>query len=509
MNKNMRFVAAMLLACMAVSASAKTKVKINDCEFIGFNALDHVLQKPQGNPSFPEDDRGFGNHIFLGVSGGGSLLGSELSGRMKNGLQLGGQLGGWITPVHGIRLSGEIGKHSVHANVERPWFAAARAEYLINFTSLLRGYAPSRRFELIGSVGVEGQRIHHAKEWGYALGYTAALQTRFNVAPSLFLFMEPRLSVMTGRRYDDGHDWRRMKAEVQFNVGLGYRVLRGYMRTLGSTEFSQKKDDNLFFGVEGGLWDFTRHDFPARMLREHNNPFGSAFVGKMFSSTSGIQAVMDFGRYSVSGSKSQVVGLGMIDYVLNLGNACGGYRPRQVFQVLLNAGVGGAYVNKTNIGIVPGVEAGIMGLFRLSPNWGLFVHPQVHVFPTKFATSLGRIGSPFASVGVGLRYSVGDFSRLFPESYADYNADRRHWFLNFAGGAGIRLRGDYGPGMMLNVGFGKRFTPVSSWRVSAEGSIFTKSPYYISTSLPADYLASITTSMYGYNPDRVFDLQLV
>ncbi|MDE7388102.1 MAG: hypothetical protein K2M97_02475, partial [Muribaculaceae bacterium] len=30
-----------------------------------------------------------------------------------------------------------------------------------------------------------------------------------------------------------------------------------------------------------------------------------------------------------------------------------------------------------------------------------------------------------------------------------------------------------------------------------------------STSLHADYLASITTSMYGYNPDRVFDLQLV
>lgn len=510
MNKNLRAIAALLIACVATSASAKSTVNLTGRESSGFNALDHVLQKPLGNDTFPAGDRAFGNHIFLGVGAGVSAIGNEFDRvGIKPGLRLGGQIGGWITPVHGVRVSGDLGVLSVHNDVSRVWFGAVRADYLLNFTSLLRGYDPSRRFEMVGAVGLEYQRLRQRHGlWGNDVGIGAALQMRFNVAPSLFLFVEPRLAMMTGRRYDGVHDWRRMKADMSLNIGLGYRVLRGRARAAGSTRFVQSKDDNLFFGVEAGLWDMMRPNFPRHMFEERSW-FGAAFAGKMFSSTSGLQGVLNFGEFTSTGGKFSRFSIGSLDYVLNVGNAFGGYRPRQVFQLLFNVGVSGAMVNNSSgTHLYPGVDAGLTGLFRVSPNWGVFLHPQMHLFGRDFARRINSLHAPLASLAVGVRYTIGDYTRTFTDDYATYAPDK-HYFLNFAGGVTHRLRAGYGQGMDFNIGFGKRFTPVSSWRVSLDGNADPQSPHYVALALQADYLASITTSMYGYNPNRVFDLQLV
>lgn len=495
--------ALVIALCVAAGASAKKpSLNVAGRESSGFNALEHVLQRPFGNDSFPAGQN-FGNNMFISAGAGISAIGDDFMGRIRPGFRLGGQLGGWVTPVHGLRLTADLGVLSVHSGVGRTWFGSAHFDYLLNISALMRGYDPARRFELIGTVGPEYQRIRKNGVWGNELGIGASLQMRFNVAPSLYLYLEPRLAMLAGKRYDQPHDWRRMRADVSMNLGLGYRILHGAARMAGATRFVQTKDDNLFFGLGAGIWDMTRPNFPRHMLSTRNIA-GKAYVGKMFSSASGLRLDMDFGEFD-NGSANRHAAIASLDYVLNLNSAFGGYHPREVFQLLLNLGVSGAYVNVKGSSIYPGVNASLTAMFRLSNNWGIFIEPQVYAFTGGFAEKLGAHNSPLMSALVGLRYTVGDFSRLFPESYADY-APAKHWFITMGAGAARRMRGDYGTGLSGIVGFGKRFTPVSTWRITVDGNVFPRSPLYASAFVAADYMASLTTSTCGYDPDRVFDL---
>ncbi len=206
MNNIMRTLFALLII-LGVSASAsakKSSYNLTGRESSGFNALNHVLQKPLDNDTFPETDKGFDKHIFIGAGGGVSVIGDAFSGKIKPGGRLGGQIGTWFTPLHGIRLGADAGLHSIHEWTDRTWFGALRAEYLLNLSALLRGYDPTRKFELIGAVGLEYQRIRQNGLWSNNIGIGMSMQARFNVAPSFFLFVEPRLAMMSGRdrQYD-------------------------------------------------------------------------------------------------------------------------------------------------------------------------------------------------------------------------------------------------------------------------------------------------------------------
>lgn len=508
MNNTLRKLSlAIAAALIATGASAKSTVTMNTEGASGFNALDHVLQKPLGNDSFPSEQKGFGKHIFIGGSIGTNIIGNDFAkSGLRPGLRLGGQLGSWFSPNYGIRLSADLGVLSRHVPRPRAWFGSIRVDWLVNLTSLSGGYDPERKFELIGAIGPEYQRVRQQGKWGNEYGLGAALQCRFNVSPSLFLFVEPRLAVLSGFRYDGSHDWRRMRADFGLNIGLGYRMLSGAQRKANSTAFNQKDDDNLYFGVGAGMFDMMRNSFPNKFFK-HHNPYATAHVGKYFSSTSAVQLSLGFGRYTNQRAQNRYLSTASLNYVLNLANAFGGYNPNQTFQVLLNAGASAGYVNGT---LYPGIDAGITGMFRLDSNWGIYIQPQMQLFTRGFARKLGTRHAPMASVNLGIRYTIGDFSRLLPESYEAYNNDPKHWFIQMGVGGGSRLRGAYTSGApSVSIGLGKRFTPVSSWRLSLDGVCYMKTPVAPALTVQADYLSSITTAMLGYDPDRLFDFQMV
>lgn len=504
-TKNFRLLVSAVLIFLC--SSANSSVPLNTEGATGFNALNHVLQKPLGNDSFPTQQNGFGKNVFIAGSLGTnvSLNNFQFNG-LRPGLRIGGQIGSWFTPLHGIRLSADAGLLSYHQPNIRTWFGSVKADWLINLSTLYSGYSADRTFELIGALGLEYQRIRQSGRWGNEFGVGAALQCRFNVSPSLFLFVEPRLSLLRGARYDYPHDWRRLKTDLALNVGIGYRILTGAQRRAGAENFVQQNYDNLYFGVGAGMFDMMRNSFPGQFLN-HHNPIANAHVGKLFSSTSGLQLSMDFARFQTTQKQNRYLAIASLDYVLNLANAFGGYRPDQTFQILLNAGASAGYVRGS---LYPGINAGITGMFRLSPNWGIYIQPQAHLFTRDFSRKLGTAHAPLASVSLGLRYTIGDFSRLKPESYEQYNSDSKHWFLQVAAGGGARLRGSYTSGAPeVSIGFGKRFTPTSSWRIGLDAIAYMKAPLSPSLTVQADYLSSLTTAMLGYDQNRVFDLSLV
>lgn len=502
MNK----IATLLLAAgMTLGATARNNnVTINPEETIGFNALDHVLQKPLRNPVFPAS-AGMSQRFFIGAGGGIEAIGDEFTGQgIKPGYRLSAEAGYWISPVHGLRIGADAGLHSVHKGVDRAWFGGLRAEYLVNFTSLLRGYDPARKFELIGAVGVLGQRIRQSGYWlGQAYGATASMQCRFNVQPSLYLYVEPRLAMMTNKRYDLPYDWRRTKVDVSLNVGLGYRLLTGQQRRAGSMAFHQVDDDNLYFGTGAGLTNMTRSRFPGNFFSDHS-PYGTAFAGKMFSAESGLEFSMDFGRMPAQfESGRHFFTTASLSYVLNLNNAFGGYRPGQRFQMYVTLGPSiGHAKGKT----YAGGSGAVTAVYNVLPNWGIFIRPQAGLYQREFAHTLGRPHSFLVSATMGLRYTIGDFSRVHKQSFEEYEPASK-WFIQGAVGTTWRMRHKHGMGEMAAAAFGKRFTPVSSWRLGVEGSIYPRYPRLIGATMTLDYLTSISTAMAGYNPERVFDLQ--
>ncbi len=499
---------ATLLAGVSLSSTAKrVTVELNDSNASGFNALDYVLQKPLPLDTFPAGQKGFGRHFFLGVGGGVSVNGNTLSSSVKPSLHFGGQMGSWFTPVHGLRVGADVGRMSVHKGTHHAWGVSVRADYLINFSSLLRGYNPYRKVELIGGVGVEYRRLRQAGVWGNNLGLDASLQLHYNATPSFYLFAEPELAMMTGFRYDGKDDWRRVRPYFSFNIGMGYRILTGRLRRLHSSPFDGRDENQMYFGVGGGLWDFPVHS------HSFKNAMGSIHLGKMFSSTSGLQLTLSINqrKHSNKDLNNKYIGIGSLDYVLNLGNAFGGYSPKDVFQTQLNVGVSAGVLTRTQKTIYsPGLSVGLTGLFRLSEHWGIFIHPQMYAFQKSEISRQFRCGhTPLVSVDLGLRYNVGNFGRFRAESYREYNADSRHWFIE-AGGGYSKVRGtSFGYGGDIFISFGKRFTPISTWRARVDGSTYKNYPRMLSTALHIDYLTSLTTATMGYDPNRLFDLQLV
>ncbi|MDE7141351.1 MAG: hypothetical protein K2O33_00455, partial [Muribaculaceae bacterium] len=280
--------------CGSQYASAKMPVVLNDTVRTGFNALDHVLQRPLGNPSF--ENKRFGDRLFLSGGAGASMMGLHT----KPGAELEVSLGDWVTPVHGWRLSVEGGLNSVNKESSHSYYGAIGADYLLNMTSLLRGYRPGRKFELLGAIGAEYRRTRREGIWGNVVGARAALQARFLVSPSLYLYAEPRLSLLAGSYFGGGEDYRRIRPELSFHLGLGYRLLQGAERSAGASDFLNIDDSNLFAGGGFGVAAFAR-GFSRDKIGQH----AAFYVGKWFSSASALRIKGEFGRYHLTGNQDR------------------------------------------------------------------------------------------------------------------------------------------------------------------------------------------------------------
>ena len=489
---------ALSLLTVAPSAWGRTNVQLQDTVQIGLNATDYVLQKPLPAPVYPEGSK----PARVWMSAGAGISAGNYD-HFTPGYKLEGQLGYWVTPAMGLRLQTSTGTESTRSHIGyRAHFVGIGADFMVNFSQLLRGYNPDRKFELLGGPGIEYQRVRFHGNYSNVGGIRASMQARFNLNKSLYLYVEPRLLVEATRTRFTGIDnYRRMHPTLGLYAGLGYRILRGEERAMNSDPFSDKDDSHIFFGLGGGISSMLRYADGGDI-----GPMGTAWMGRWFTPEVGGRLTFDFNKTNV-GAKHYAAS-GAADLVINLSSAFGGYRANEVFGMNLNAGFVLGYINGYHRKVFPGAEAGLTATFRLSPNWGIFIEPQAQFFGRDFNRRInGHNGfNLLGSVTAGLTYTIGDFFNNFPNSEQDYLADGKHWFLTFAGGPAWRFRGQDASGAAASLGFGKRFTPVSSWRITADGEIYHNYRNYAQLTVGADYMVSLSTAMAGYNPDRVFDV---
>ncbi len=488
----------------AVECTSETAT--NDTVSKGFNALDYVLQHPNSNLYFPT--KKFGDHLFIAFEGGAGWYHNpeNLFDFENTDIKFGINIGDWSTPVHGWRIGINGGSHHLE-NSHKPFYIGLSGDYLANLSALVRGNNPSRKFEIIGTAGLEYQLSHHCGHNYNSFGVRLGLQGRWNITNSLFAYIEPRIGGYFGPGIHHGinnpSDFH-YRIEPSVMLGIGFRRLSGRELRENSDKFTSRSfEENMFYEVSVGWLDLKNNDGGRGIFDDHNMEFAYS-AGKWLSPESGVRLTATYGKLT---HQHQFIMAGL-DYVWNLTSALTGYRVHDHFELDVTAGVAGIYVNNARAKFYPGIQAGLKAIYKITPNWGVFVEPQLRVFGRHFTDHISD-HRPMSSLNIGLRYSVGDFKYDYSRNLASFNSKgEKHNFITATVGPAKYKKGPYGIGCAVEIGYGRWFSPMSAWRVAIDAQTFPNADLKMNPrniSVGADYILSISSALCGYNPDRFFD----
>jgi len=471
------------------------------------NALDYVLQRPAPARTF--DTKHFGDHMFMNVNAGPdwgrSYVGTLTRGQDAPGSRLGVSIGDWITPVHGWRVSLEAGKHQ-GLNENRPWFGGISADYLMNLSALVRGENHSRRFELIGLLGMELELIKQkGQPCDKAFGVRMGLQPRLYFTPTTYFFIEPRLGVFTDG-VDAARSWHRHDWNASILFGFGYRMNpRKGFKVDNSLFENEQFSDNMFIGFGGGI-NVLGDEFSS--LSDRIGPMGRAFIGKWFNAASGLRISLSGARIYQPAFDRRWAGWGDIDYMWNINSSFNGFDPdrKTDLNLALGASIVG-YTGKESHKIVPAFHAGLQGIWNVTRNIGLYIEPDIHLLTKKIEPRASYRTNLLSSLSVGLIYrngGAGDRRARSEFEYSDYLA-ANHYFVE--GKAGVFMRSQkWYANQAFAIALGKWFTPGSAWRLSGEYDYIHIDRNYRSVSGSLDYMGNLSTLATGWNDERFFDL---
>lgn len=470
----------------------------------GFNALDYRLQKPAPNEYF--DNKRFGDHLFITVEGAPTLTHrseGQLFGSPDLGARCGVSVGDWFTPVHGLKIGLNAGGRKEHG-IRKHLFGGISVDYLMNLSALAHKYDPERKIEFIGVIGAEYQRRFRSDNPGNVFGGHIGLQTRFNVTPSTFIYIEPRLSL-----YNDAvnsrSSWQKYDWEGVLTVGFGYRI-SPLAKRFRSTLDSKYALDNTFygFGVAGNF--LVDNNF--KSFKNMIGVNGSIYIGTWASTISGWRLMATAGSFGLKNSGHPKYSVLEADYLLNINSVLNGFNPENRFNTNLIIGPALSMTSRRLTKINLGASVGIQGVIDLTRNLQFVIEPKALIFNRHFAAS-GHRANVLGSLSIGFQYRLGRYKDKvttydFSTVTEDFLASNK-LFMTF--GAGLLCRNSsWNRNAGAWFGFGRWFSPVSAWRLTVGADYFHRMPRFGDVTLNADYMLSLTSMFCGYNPDRVFDL---
>ena len=522
---NNKYVAVAIFLMLAVTLQAQD-----------YGALQYMLQKRPANEKFESNK--FNEHLFFSAGiGPYSLL---TSGDSQDGMGMTAHLfmGKWITPVHGLRIGVNLGYLPSSIYDSKIKMGGGSLDYLLNMSSLAYGYNANRCFELVGIAGIEagyskvGDNSDRSEKYpdlkgGGQLYYGAHLGLQGNVrlSSTLDLFVEPRIGW-----YNDSfaytENWRNYKMAGSVLVGLTYMPGAPMGTKIHFDGFDNSSFLNhMFISLSGGI--STLKVPGIKNTIKGLGPQFSAGIGKWFSPSSGLRLSGTVGLSDTpSGSASgyfKHVDL-HADYLLNINNVLWGYDEDRIFSLIGIAGVnlaGTKGVDKT-AKYAPGIGVGVQGSFRINRSVDLFIEPRLNVYNKRYAGGRGVGGNTdqLGELNFGLTYHTIDRAARPKNGFSsNHIADN----LFMTSGIGVQMflnktnlenLGSLGP--QASVSIGKWLSPYSGLRLVGTGGFFTNYVVpgsvkagklrHVSVSGGLDYLWNITSTMSGYNPDRIFDL---
>lgn len=431
-------------------------------------------------------------------------------------------VGKWFTPVHGLRFYGEGGRLKEGTTLSASNYVSFGAEYLWNITnSISKGYRDYRPLEFIFGLGLNnGTLLNSGKAFNPAL--SATLQAHYNINKRWSVFVEPQLRVYgkdllthRGPKFDPVASL--MIGTQLRTVGYNYRIVRD------STDWHK----GGFIGFAAG---------PSASLRPHTLGFsGRLSIGQWFTPVSALRMNLGYQNLRFEAfdctSRQQKVLIGA-DYMVDLLNLSYGYRSRHFhIRPLAGVNIGTGWQSGKSATFEGDLHAGLQFSFDLKRGNEIYLEPQLsyiwgnsHVrrikhFQPIFYVGLQKNASSIGGAFIALSRDLADIRRYNAETYSWDGANKWYnkWFYELGAGLNI-LWGDAAQAALDQyVGFGghaavgRWFTRMSGVRLRFLGDrLYAETDHgkmgFEMMGLGLDYAHSLTTAIWGYNPDRHIDI---
>jgi hypothetical protein len=417
-------------------------------------------------------------------------------------------IGRWVSPFSGVRLTGKASIFK-YPDASKISSLGLQTDYLLNLSNMFYGYDPQRRFELIGVGGVDYDYLKNGGDTNL-FGLGTGLQASVRLSRDVKFFVEPRLNYYPDQNYAVRTNGQG-KSSANFLINAGFEFISNPLRANSSQAKISANSflDNMFFGTSFGL---NAPINKASFYKHNVDPRVTGYLGKWFTSTSGVRISADIGKLWKSSQKpsAPIATIGA-DYLWNITSFMDGYDPKRVFELIGAAGANIAFRSSTfSHSSYLGGELSLQGLWNVTPSFGLFVEPQLRLYPDKFSTGNIRfakwdgVAAVMAGINIRLKDCNNEQRRIFRKK------DLKNAFFSFSAGTAFlanHINRSNAFGESGQFAFGKWYTPVSAWRIGMNGEYLReKHIRYLYGGAEADYMVSISNGVFGFDPDRRLDL---
>ena len=470
------------------------------------------LRSTSGNKHFDNNftSSAFKNHTFLFSGLGiGRLIarGSDPSKYMGGSFFVGA--GRWISPFSGVRLTGKASIFKTPTTKSKISGVGLQADYLLNLSNAFYGYDPQRTFELIAIGGVDYDFLKNGGD-SNLFGLGTGLQASIKLSRGIKFFVEPRFNFYPDQNYAIETNGQG-KCRANFLINAGFELSSSPLRINSSQAKISTNSflDNMFFGASFGL---NAPINKAAFYKHNVDQKTTGYIGKWFTSTSGIRLSADIGKlWKSSEQPSPKIATIGVDYLWNITSFMNGYDPKRIFELIGAAGANIAFRSSTfSHSSYLGGELSLQGLWNVTPSLGLFVEPQLRLYPNAFSegdihfAKVDGIAAVMAGINIRLKDCSREQKRLFTMK------EMNNGFYSLSAGTSflvnhIRRSNAFGESGQMT--FGKWYTPVSAWRIGINGEYKSENNIrYLYGGAEADYMVSISNMIFGSDPDRRLDL---
>lgn len=290
------------------------------------------------------------------------------------------------------------------------------------------------------------------------------------------------------------------------------------------TIVSSRWYDNLF--ISGGIGiEGVMNGIEMIPGRSRYGVTGGAYIGKWLNTVSavrfGFRAGVPQHQLPEQGRRYFVHSGVTADYMFNLSNYLGGYKPNRFFNVIPFAGAGVhlSAITRERVQTSVSLRGGMQATFRLSQGMNFFIEPTLSVYSDDYNHQQNwRRLDVVPAVLAGLTYTIVPQSLrtgLTP-FYNEHLFD--NLFVTGAVGGGIIVSRKSMNRLFYNhvgpeffVGIGNWFTPISGARVSVTGNVFkrndvSKNRYITTFGGQLDYMLNVDALFEGYQANRIFQI---
>lgn len=411
MKRILTLISALVLSGLTFSAvAAAPSEAVDSLSEYSSDAKDYSLMKRWRPENQVEFEKKGGRNMFVGITGTAIR---PMYSNFSSGPHFSVNFGKWFDPYNGLRFAAGAGYYFDNITSYRIKQVDVKASYLLNISSYVGGYKPSRFMEISAVAG-----LGYAYRWsaGYT-GHSFTAHVGFNfsmhVLRNVYLFAEPQIELsLDGLGQRSSAISHRLTPYFAGAIGVGYRFNTDKREWLPQGKW--------FFTLSGGTQFLTaKHVFNEMTA---NNTFGMHFAfgaGRRYWDWFALRLSVAYSQHSwdqdVYGKGLNArYAVGRLEAMVDLVSLIGG-RGDNRFCVSLMVGPEAGLMHHADAArrIMPfvGITGGAQVKTRLSQSVALFIEPRISMVPfsAKSNNSVAKMDNYYDGVfncNIGIEYSL-------------------------------------------------------------------------------------------------------